>query len=142
MPRFLLYCFFLLSMVIQINSKWYLFHLRSQGISLCYRLYLRIKVQFFCLHLEMKGHWSRVNLVKREALHKIYTRPVSFHFPMQTKKKVFFSPYIYAKVTNNPEKSISIFGSRDRCLSCENICNGFLMLHCRRMTSGFKYMVL
>ena len=32
--------------------------------------YLRIKVHFLCLHWEMKGHWSRVNLVKRKALLK------------------------------------------------------------------------
>ena len=36
----------------------------------------------FVLYLEMKGHGSRVNLVKREALHT----PVSFHFPIQRKK--------------------------------------------------------
>ena len=36
----------------------------------------------FCLHWDMKRHWSHVNLVKRFS--KIYTRPVSFHFQMQT----------------------------------------------------------
>ena len=34
---------------------------------------------------------------------KIYMRPVSFHFPMQT-KIVYFNPYIYAKATKNPKK--------------------------------------
>ena len=29
-------------------------------------LQVRIEVHFFRLHWEMKGHWSRVNLVKRE----------------------------------------------------------------------------
>ena len=37
----------------------------------------------FWLHWEMKGHCSRVNLVKRFS--KIYTQPVSFSLPMQTK---------------------------------------------------------
>ena len=41
---------------------------------------LRIEVHF-CLHWEMKGHWSRVNLVKRE---------------------VYFDPCSYAKAKNNP----------------------------------------
>ena len=33
-------------------------------------IHLRIEVHFFRLHWEMKGHWSCVNLVKREALLK------------------------------------------------------------------------
>ena len=55
--------------------------------------HLRIEVPFFCLHWEMKGHRSHVNLVKHEALPKdlhairmIYTVLVFFYFPMQTKK--------------------------------------------------------
>ena len=72
---------------------------------------------------------------------KFYTRPVSFHFP-NANKKVFFNPYIYAKATNNPQKStksMPIFWSRELCLSLENICHGFLLLHRRRMTSECKY---
>ena len=38
---------------------------------------------------------------ERSYSQKIYTRPMSFHFPMQT-KKVYFNLYIYSKVTNNP----------------------------------------
>ena len=34
---------------------------------------------------------------------------------------------------------MSIFPSRDQCLSLENICHSFLMLHCRRMTWECKY---
>ena len=33
---------------------------------LCFLYQLRIEVHFFSLHWEMKGHWSRVNLLKRE----------------------------------------------------------------------------
>ena len=51
------------------------------------QIYLRIEVHFFCLHREMKGHWSCVNLVKCNV----------------NKKKVYFNPYIYAEVTNNPK---------------------------------------
>ena len=32
-------------------------------------VHVRIEVHFFRLHLEMKGNWSRVNLVKRQDLH-------------------------------------------------------------------------
>ena len=64
-----------------------------------FRGYLSLKHKYkdwstlFCLHWEMKGHWSRVNL--GVALRKIYTWPVSrfsrvtrdhalsFHFQMQ-----------------------------------------------------------
>ena len=46
--------------------------------------YLRIEVHFFRLHWEMKELWSRVN----------YTRPVSFHFPVQTTKNVLQSLYL------------------------------------------------
>ena len=49
----------------------------------------------------MKGHWSSVNLVNREASPPMQL--VSFHFLMQT--KVYFNPYIYAKATNNPQMS-------------------------------------
>ena len=41
-----------------------------------------MKYTDFWLHREMKRHWSRVNLLEA---HKIYTWPVSFHFPMQKK---------------------------------------------------------
>ena len=43
------------------------------------------------------------SLIKDQAkrFSKIYTRPVSFHSPMQT-KKVYFNPYTYAKAMKNP----------------------------------------
>ena len=69
---------------------------------------------------------------------KFYTRPVSFHFPMQT-KKVYFNPYIYVKAMKNPWK-VEKFPSSDQCLSFENICHSFLMLHCRRMSWECKYL--
>ena len=50
---------------------------------------IRIEEHFFCLNWEMKGHSSFVNLWEAFALHKIYTWPVSFNFPMQ--KSVFQS---------------------------------------------------
>ena len=37
---------------------------------------------------------------------------------------------------------MSIFPTRDQCLSLENICHSFLMLHCRRMPSECKYLIL
>ena len=78
--------------------------LRTEIRSTIFCSHFRIEVHFFCLHWEMKGHRSHVNLVKHEALLRIYTRPVSLYFPMQT-KKVYFNPYSYAKVTINPYKS-------------------------------------
>ena len=47
----------------------------------------------------MKGHWSRVNLVKSEALLKDLHATSVLLFPNEN-KKVYFNPYIYAKVTN------------------------------------------
>ena len=47
-------------------------------------LYIKDWSTLFCLHWEMKGHCSHVNLW--EALHKIYKWPMSFHFAMQTKR--------------------------------------------------------
>ena len=41
-------------------------------------------------------------LIKDYEVHiKDFMQPMSFHFPMQT-KKVYIYPYIYAKPTNNP----------------------------------------
>ena len=60
-------------------------------------------------------------------------------------KKVYFNPYFYAKATNNflkSKKSMPIFLSHDRCLSLENICHGFLMLHRRQMSLESKYLCL
>ena len=57
-------------------------------------IHLRIEVHFFCLHWEMKGHWSRVNLVKREALLKDLHATSVLSFP-NANKKVYFNPYIY-----------------------------------------------
>ena len=90
----------------------------------------------------MKEHWSRVNLVKRAAASQRFTRDYCPFISQCKQKKVYFNPYIYAEATNNPQKSIklmSVFRSRDRCLSLENICHGFLMLHRRQMTSECKY---
>ena len=39
------------------------------------------------------------------------------------------------------KKSMWIFWSRDRCLSSENICHGFLILQCMRMTSECNYIL-
>ena len=64
-------------------------------------LYLKIEVNFFCLHWEMKGHGSRVNLVKCKALLKDSHMTCVLSFP-NANKNVFFNPYIYAKAANNP----------------------------------------
>ena len=81
------------------RAKGLRFKLQRLGIS-CFQL--RIGVHCFCLHWEMKGHWSRVNLVKCAALLKeLHTTTA---FISQLKKKVYFNPYIYAKATNNPNK--------------------------------------
>ena len=61
-----------------------------------YCIQLRIEVHFFWLHWEMNGHWSRVNLVKREALLKNLNATSVLSFP-PANKKVYFNPYIYAK---------------------------------------------
>ena len=37
---------------------------------------------------------------------------------------------------------MSIIPSHDQCLSLENICHTFLMLHCRRMSWECKYNVI
>ena len=42
----------------------------------------------------MKGHWSRVNLVKREELLKDLHATSVLSFP-NANKKVYFNPYIY-----------------------------------------------
>ena len=49
----------------------------------------------------MKGRWSRVNFVKLEAPLKDLHATSVLSFPNEN-KKVYFNPYIYAKVTNNP----------------------------------------
>ena len=69
---------------------------------------------------------------------------VSLYFPINT-KNVYFYPYIYAKATNYPkkvEKCEANFPARDPCHSSENICHGFLMLHCRQMPRECKYTTL
>ena len=76
---------------------------------------------------------------------KIYTRPVSFHFPVQTKKKctsILIFMLNRRKTPKKSKKSMSIFPSRDQCLSLENICHSFLMLPCRRMPWECKYYFL
>ena len=40
---------------------------RLLGVICRFIIKIRIEVHFFSLHWEMKGHWSRVNLVKRFA---------------------------------------------------------------------------
>ena len=69
-------------------------------------MYLRIEVPFFCLHLEMKGHWSHVNLVKRFS--KIYMRPVSFHFPMQIKSTSILIFMLERQITPKKWKKINV----------------------------------
>ena len=49
---------------------------------------------FFCLHWEMKGHWSRVNLVKPEALLKDLDTTSVLSFPNANQKSVFQSLYL------------------------------------------------
>ena len=51
--------------------------------------HLRIEVHFFCLHLEMKGHWSRLNLAKREVLLKDLHATSVLSFPYAKKRSVF-----------------------------------------------------
>ena len=46
----------------------------------------------------MKGHWSRGNPVKLEALLKDLHATTVLSFPNANEKKVYFNPYIYAKV--------------------------------------------
>ena len=41
----------------------------------------------FCLHWEIKGHWSRVNLVKREALLKDLHTTSVLSFPNANEQK-------------------------------------------------------
>ena len=103
---------------------------------------LRIEVHFFRLHWEMKGHWSSVNLVKYEALLKDFTCDRRPFISKCKRTKVYFNPYINAKAMKTPKrskKSMSTFPSHDQCLSFENICNSFLMLHCRRLPWECKY---
>ena len=68
---------------------------------------------------------------------KIYTRPVSFRFPMQTQISVLQSLYLCLsdKKTPKSRKNQCQFFRHVtmQCLSLENICHSFLMLHCRRI---------
>ena len=48
--------------------------------------YLRIEVHFFCLHGEMKGHWSRENILKHKALLKYLHATSVLSFPHANKK--------------------------------------------------------
>ena len=65
------------------------------------QMHLRIEVHFFRLYWEMKGHWSRENLVKREALLKGLHATSVLPFP-NANKKVYFNPYINANVMKTP----------------------------------------
>ena len=56
-----------------------------------------MKYTFFRLHWEMEGHWSRVNLVKREVLLKDLQATSILSFPNANEKKGYFNPYTYAK---------------------------------------------
>ena len=58
-------------------------------------------LKYTCLHWEMKGHWSRVNLLKHEALLKDLHATSAFSFP-NANKKVYFNPYIYAYAMKSP----------------------------------------
>ena len=44
----------------------------------------------------MNGHWSRGNIVKREAILNDLNATSVLSFP-HANKKVYFNPYIYAK---------------------------------------------
>ena len=80
----------------------------------------------------MKGHWPRVNLVKREALLKDLHATSVLSFPLQTKKSVL--QYLYLcysdgkPMKSRKKKSMSIFLSHDQCLSLENICHIYASL--------------
>ena len=95
----------------------------------------------FRLHCEMKGHWSRVNLVKHEALLKDLHATSVLSFSNANENKCTSILIFMLKRWKTPKKSekMSIFQSRDQCLSLENICHSFLMLHCRRMSWKCKY---
>ena len=58
-------------------------------------------------------------------------------FISQCKRKKCTSILIFMlkrwKNHKKSKKSMSIFSSCDQCLSMENVCHNFLMLHCRRM---------
>ena len=84
----------------------------------------------------MKGYWSHA---KRYS--KIYTRSVSFISQCKWKKCTSILIFMLKrwKTPKKSKKSITIFPSRDQCLSLENICHSFLMLHCRWMPWDCKY---
>ena len=89
----------------------------------------------FCLHWEMKGHWSRV--IKR------FTRDqCPFIFQCKRIKCTLILIFMlkWQITPKKSKKSMSICRSRDRCLSLENICHRFLMLHRRRMPWDCKYL--
>ena len=86
--------------------------------------------------MEMKGHLSRVNLVKREALLKDSHAISVLSFP-NANKKVYLNLYIYAKATKvgkiNVNLPISLNGK---------YLPRFSYVHRRRMTSECKCMYI
>ena len=74
--------------------------------------------------------------------------PVSFYFPINTKKctpSIDIIINMYAKVINyhlKVEKNDFNFPSRNQWHSLENNCHSFLTLHHRRMPWEFKYLKL
>ena len=129
---------------------WYPVKSTTMEWSRRHQIHLRIEIHFLCLHWEMKGHWS-VTCKSCEALRipfcssqrcpkcfsKIYTQPVSFHFPLQTNKctSILIFMLKWQITPKNKKKS----WSHDRYLSLENKHHGFFMLHHRRMASKCKY---
>ena len=78
------------------------------------RVHLRIKVHFFVCIWEMKGHWSRVNLL---ALLKYLTATSVLSFPKCKQKKctsILISMQKRWKTPKKSKKSMSIFPSRDQ----------------------------
>ena len=104
--------------------------------------YLRIEVHFFVCIRKWKDTGHVWILWSAKRVSKIYVRPVSFNFPMQTKN--CNSILISMLWSKNRKKNNVNFLSCDWCLSFENtcICHGFLMLYRRRMTSECKYWLL
>ena len=88
-----------------------------------------------------QGHWSLVNIVKREVLLRDLHATSVILFPNANEKSVLQSLYLCLSDENPLEvEKINVnFPSRDQCLSLKKICNSFLMLHCRQMPWKCKY---
>ena len=90
-----------------------------------------------CLHLEMEGHWSCVNLVKR-----FTHEPCPFISQCKTKKCSLILIFMLKRqiTPKKLKKSMSILPSHDQWHSYENICHRFLTLHCRQCHGSVNIM--